>query len=135
MEGLEALSLGKIFRPEAKIHFFEDLQVEYLVSKLPRSLKTAFWNMVLGRLVASNDKYTEELINTLKNYFEEDLSIKKTSQRLFIHRNTLFHRLKKIQSATGLDPTKFTDAFKLKLALLLYLDEKENIPRNELTPP
>ncbi|KUK31259.1 MAG: Transcriptional regulator, CdaR [Thermoanaerobacterales bacterium 50_218] len=137
MEGLEAVSLGKIFCPEVKIHFFEDLQVEYLVSKLPNSLKRAFWKMVLGRLVASNDKYTEELLNTLKNYFEEDLSIKKTSQRLFIHRNTLFHRLKKIQSATGLDPTKFTDAFKLKLALLLYLYEKENLPeptRNESTP-
>ncbi|WP_261378937.1 helix-turn-helix domain-containing protein [Bacillus licheniformis] len=43
-----------------------------------------------------------------------------TSSRLFIHRNTLNYRLRKIELATGCNPKRFDDLFKLYTAITLF---------------
>nr|WP_238548661.1 helix-turn-helix domain-containing protein [Bacillus sp. SB47] len=43
-----------------------------------------------------------------------------TSSRLFIHRNTLNYRLRKVEIATGCNPKRFDDLFKLYTAITLF---------------
>jgi carbohydrate diacid regulator len=60
-----------------------------------------------------------ELHETLDAFFKANCSPAATSQRLFIHRNTLTYRLDKITSLIGLDPKRFEDAILIRLALIL----------------
>lgn len=52
----------------------------------------------------------QELIATVIHFFENNLNVTDTSNRLFIHRNTLLYRLSKIEQMTGYDLRKFEDA-------------------------
>ena len=67
------------------------------------------------------------MINTLKMYFSSNLNISKTADKLKVTRNTVSARLDKIKKLTGLMPTDFNDAVKLKV-LLTALDVKSYTP-------
>ena len=62
-------------------------------------------------------KINETLLETLKAFFDNNLSILKTAQAIYIHRNTLLYRLRRVKEITGLDPKKFDDAVQLRIAL------------------
>lgn len=61
-----------------------------------------------------------ELIRTIKLFFENDLNLSETSKCSFLHRNTLVYRLEKIRKITGLNLRKFNDAVDFKIILLLF---------------
>lgn len=69
-------------------------------------------------IVESLSKYPE-LLQSLKIYFEYDLSLSKTAKKLKIHRNTLVYRLERISEITEFDPRVFNEAFQLQIALIL----------------
>jgi len=52
----------------------------------------------------------QELIATVIHFFENNLNVTDTSNKLFIHRNTLLYRLGKIEQLTGYDLRKFEAA-------------------------
>ena len=60
-----------------------------------------------------------EDLNLLHIYFEEDMSLLNTANRLFIHKNTLQYKLDRIHKLCGYNPRKFRDANILYLALKL----------------
>ena len=53
----------------------------------------------------------KNLLTTGINFIENDLNISKTSNMLFLHRNTLIYRLEKIKEYLNLDLKNFKDAF------------------------
>ena len=55
-------------------------------------------------------KEAEEMLETVRVFFRNDLNLTATSKQLFIHRNTLNYRLDKIRKETGLDLRSFEDA-------------------------
>ncbi|NME97426.1 PucR family transcriptional regulator [Aneurinibacillus aneurinilyticus] len=48
------------------------------------------------------------------------LHIRQAAEKLYIHRNTLIYRLKKIKQDTGYDPQISQDAVSLRLAVWIY---------------
>ncbi len=60
----------------------------------------------------------EELKKTLDIFFNNDMSLTKTAQKLKIHRNTLVYRLDKIAESLHLDPRIFDDAVQIRLSML-----------------
>lgn len=44
---------------------------------------------------------------------DNDMNLSEVAREMFCHRNTAFYHVKKIQTATGLDPMKFYDLCKL----------------------
>jgi sugar diacid utilization regulator len=44
---------------------------------------------------------------------DNDMNLSKVASNMFCHRNTALYHVKKIQTATGLDPLKFYDLCKL----------------------
>ena len=82
--------------------------------------KHSIRNSVFSYLYSSILKHPSgiELINTLKAYFEENLEILKTAQKLNVHRNTLKNRFKLIQELTKLDPYNFKHLSVLYFILL-----------------
>lgn len=68
---------------------------------------------------------SEEMLETIRVFFLNDLNLSTTARQLFIHRNTLLYRMDKIKKATGLDLRKFEDAAVFRF--LLSLPQKHNI--------
>lgn len=56
---------------------------------------------IIGPLIDPNDKNSLNLLNTLRCYLLNDCNLLKTSNELFIHRNTLIYRLNKIKGLLG----------------------------------
>lgn len=61
----------------------------------------------------------DELVSTALSFFKYNLNISKASKNIYMHRNTLDYRLKKIQKLTGLDIREFQDAVALNALILL----------------
>ncbi|WP_062107214.1 CdaR family transcriptional regulator [Bacillus niameyensis] len=99
------------------IVFEEDLRWEICLQEVRNSTKDEFIKRVIQKLLDQ-----EELLITLKAYFANELSIKKTAAFLHIHINTLHYRIKKIEENTQLDLKVVDDLFNLYLALQ-FLDE------------
>lgn len=94
-----------------------DLSIIIMIDNL------SFYNKeeLLNNLEIKNVQYLNdgEVINTIKVMLDNNLSISKTSNSLYIHRNTLIYRLDKIEQKIGVDLTSFSDALRLYLYLLL----------------
>ena len=58
----------------------------------------------------SGNSLSEEMFETVRVFFRNDLNLTAASRELFIHRNTLNYRLDKIRRETGLDLRSFHDA-------------------------
>ena len=89
---------------------FDDLTLELLLSTVTPENQTEF----LAKTTASLTERDRELLNV---YFAEEMSLAATSERLFLHKNTLQYRLNAIEKKCGINPRKFQDAVLLYLAL------------------
>ena len=90
----------------------------YLFPLLIKQLKRdsgAFYDTVKAHMHPVNDL---ELEHTALVFFENNLNITETANKLFIHRNTLIYRLNKIESITQYDIRKFNDAINYYLSFL-----------------
>ena len=90
----------------------DDMDLELLFSEVSADTAQAYLHKCMDRI---NDKDRE----LLEAYFECDMSLKKTSELLFIHKNTLQYQLNRIQQRTGYDPRSFRDAAVLYTGLKL----------------
>lgn len=98
-EARDGLRVARL-RPGAEgIVAFEDVRLAALVSTdLERAHR--FVQDELGEL-AGDVPPMAELRATLRTYFESDQSLVKTAARLFLHRNTVVYRLRRIEQLLG----------------------------------
>ncbi|MGN0823811.1 MAG: PucR family transcriptional regulator [Candidatus Coproplasma sp.] len=52
----------------------------------------------------------EALVSSCISLFENDLNVSLAAEKLYMHRNTLIYRIKKIEKLIGLNVSKFSDA-------------------------
>ena len=91
---------------------FDTLTLEIITSSLNTNAKEAYREKTLSTL-------SEDDISLISAYYEENMSLQSTCQKLFIHKNTLQNRLDRIYEKSGYNPRKFRDATLLYLALKL----------------
>lgn len=60
------------------------------------------------------------LLDTLRCYFDANLNINETAERLFLHINTLRYRLKRVEELTNTSFQKAYDRTNLYIALKVY---------------
>jgi len=75
---------------------------------------------VLKDLIAYEKTNQIDLMETLDAYLNENANIIETSDKLFIHRNTLKYRLKKIENLLNVNLHSLEDCLKLLLAMKAY---------------
>jgi len=90
--------------------FYNEILLESLILSSNKTKREEFMRNILKDLT---EKYDE----TIENFCKYNLNIADCSKAMFIHRNSLIYRLKKINEITGLDPMKANDVFLLKIAL------------------
>lgn len=62
----------------------------------------------------------EELMRTFDAYLANRMNASETAKTLYMHRNTLMYRLKKLCAATGMDVRDFDSAITFAVLRLLY---------------
>ncbi len=118
-----ALQLGMGFAEDKAVYHIDDLGMISVLAGGNKRWQENFVKNLLTKLMA--ERY---LLETVDVFFDQNMSLTQTAKNLKIHRNTLLYRLSKVKKITGLDPRKFNDAVKIRLASILnQLLEKERV--------
>jgi PucR C-terminal helix-turn-helix domain/GGDEF-like domain len=76
-----------------------------------------FYSETVEPLLAYDEQYETELLQTLETFLEADGNVAGTAQRLFTHRHTVYYRLERVRELTGLDVSSSDGREKLSLGL------------------
>jgi sugar diacid utilization regulator len=95
----------------ASVIDYEDALVEILLSGRPAAADS----LVASRLEPLTGH--PQLMQTLETLIANDLSQSRTARELFVHVNTVSHRVKRIREITGRDAMKMADVLEMALAL------------------
>ena len=79
----------------------------------------AFSNCMLEPLITYDELNNSDLMECLKTYIECNSSIKETSDKLYLHKNTIIYKLKKIESILNCCVSNNRDLFNLQYALMI----------------
>ncbi len=112
-EAISAIELGAQTWDAERIYHIDDFGVVAPLLAGVDESNIYFSRELLDRLGENN-----EIIQTLEAFFDFDMSLTRTAEKLGIHRNTLVYRLDRITETLGLDPRTFDDAMQIKLAIL-----------------
>lgn len=94
---------------------YSELVLELLLAPLSQESRTTFCERIWGDSKLDRD----ETLDFLEIYFACNGSVQAISQKLFIHKNTVQYKIKKIADETGYDPRKLSDAALLYLCVRL----------------
>jgi PucR C-terminal helix-turn-helix domain/GGDEF-like domain len=108
-EAIEALHLGV-----GPVTRYEEVELEVLLKDVPGG--DQFVRSMLGPLLDSQAR-SGDLLQTLKVYLETGRNAAESSRQLKVHRNTLLYRLRRIQEILGTDFDRYSDVFRVDLAL------------------
>lgn len=94
----------------------------YIVHELiARNYGTSlFYHPVVIKLIDYDREYNSNMLDTLKQYLECKSNPDLAAERLFIHRSTLFYRIKKIKELTGFDAENGKEAAQILFSMELY---------------
>ena len=106
-----AIRLGRGLRGDGVMHRYADLEAydALLTDDRERAAR------VRARTV---DRLPAELRETLALYLEHNHSVARTARELFVHRNTVHYRLRRIEVLCDLDLTRVEDRMLCQIALL-----------------
>jgi sugar diacid utilization regulator len=76
-----------------------------------------FYEETVAPLVAYDEQYETELVQTLETFLDADGNVAGTAQRLFTHRHTVRYRLERVRDLTGLDVASTDGRERLGLGL------------------
>ena len=116
LQAEQALLLGRTLRGEGRTTAFSDLGPYCFVLGQPTSDIRHFCSRVLGPL--GEDQRHEDLVRTLEAYLRSHGSLNAVARELYLHRNTVRQRLRRIATLTGADLKDADSRLALHLAVL-----------------
>ncbi|MEY8001341.1 PucR family transcriptional regulator [Clostridium sp. Mt-5] len=115
----KALKILKIFK--SNICSYDEIGIYRLLFQIgKKDGMEIFYHEILGKLIDYDTKNSTKLVETLKTYIDENCNLIKTAKLLFIHKNTLKYRIKRIEEISNCDLKdmhvllNFDMAFKVK---------------------
>lgn len=104
---------------DSKIKKYKDIGIYELLFNIDnKRVLEGFYYEVLEPIL-ENDKVNKDItsIKILETYFNENCNITSTADKLFLHRNTLKYRVKKIEELLNCDLRNFNHCNKIKIAI------------------
>lgn len=120
--GNEALLAANVAEgdPEKPLMAFDETGAYRLLlpamSEDPAELQR-FYAETVEPLVAYDDQYETDLVQTVEAFLDADGNVAGTAQRLFTHRHTIRYRLERVKDLSGLDVGSTDGREKLSLGL------------------
>ena len=101
-------------------YFYEDLTLYHMIKILQKNeILMHIANEKIEKLSLYDRKHNSNLIQTLNMYLQCNGLKKETAEKLFIVRQTLYHRLEKIQQIIGSDFMNYENRLCLEIMLLM----------------
>ena len=116
----QAIRACKIAEIQNKMIFDEELRFEMIQYELNEHTKRRFIERTIEPII--KDKV---LMKTLYSWLKNDMSIQGTSEDLYIHKNTLYYRIHKIENITNLNLRKIDNLALLYIATK-FLEENRS---------
>lgn len=79
-----------------------------------------FYKEILEPLVIYDKEKDSELVKTLQMYFECGGNLKRISEEMFTHYNTIIYRMQRIKDITGINIDNANDRLNIQIALKIY---------------
>lgn len=112
-----AIDSAKCQELDDTITKYKDIGIYGLLFSIQnRTVLENYFSEVLGA-INNNDNKDNNLIEILETYLNENCNITVTAEKLFLHRNTLKYKIKKIEELLNCDLHNFDDCMKVKIAL------------------
>ena len=111
----EAIETGIRHKMPGRVFSWDRMAIERMADLIPSERIESFRKEVFPP--QAEKVITDEILDTVRVYFLNDLNLSTTARQLFIHRNTLLYRMEKIRKATGLDLRKFEDAVVFRMLM------------------
>ncbi|WP_352419656.1 PucR family transcriptional regulator ligand-binding domain-containing protein [Proteiniborus sp.] len=117
LDSVKAINTGKILN-EKTITNYENLGIfKILCQDHIEDELIKFYNTTLKPLVEYDNKKSTELVKTLEAFFENNGNLKKMSEVLFTHYNTVLYRIQRINEITDMSLEDPSDRLNLEIAL------------------
>lgn len=117
---MTSLRIGRFLAGSASVTFFRDLGPYRFLYELKDSKSMlAFHRELIGKIELYDSQNQTELLNTLICYYKNDCNARITAKELFIHKNSVIYRVKRIEEIIGLNLSDPEDRFNLQLSLKL----------------
>lgn len=101
--------------------FYEDIGIYQLIKGIPdKEMLQGFIDQNLGSILEFDKKSNYNLLETLDEYLRCRGSKQETAKNLFIHRQTLYYRLEKLEELLGPDFLESDKRICLEMALKAY---------------
>lgn len=113
----QATEVAQIVRILGPVVRHSDLGIYGLLAEMPFERLTTNVPPGLRRLLDSATTANDDLVRTLETFLDNAGEVKRTSEKLHIHRTSLYYRLKRIQETTGLSLSSGDDRLNLHLGL------------------
>jgi PucR family transcriptional regulator, purine catabolism regulatory protein len=117
-EALLAANVATTGGEDVTVLAFEDTGAYRLLlpamSEDPAELQR-FYQETVAPLVAYDDQYETDLVQTLETFLDADGNVAGTAARLYTHRHTVRYRLERVRDLTGLDVSSTDGREKLGL--------------------
>lgn len=125
-EALQACQMGRKIWPKEHICYYDALGVWRLLGNIQDKQELhSFIDETLGKILRYDQEKGAELLKTLEVYFECNGKLKKVTEKLYVHYNTILYRLERIQQISGrsLEDAAVCLDFQLALKLLKVMND------------
>lgn len=113
-----ALAALRLARRRGAPMGYQDLaSFEGLLEQQPPERLAPFADSLIGPLVEHDRQHRGALVDTLRAFLDNDGSVNATARQLYLHSNSLRHRLRRIQELTGSHPQVFSERVALAIGL------------------
>lgn len=129
-EAMIAMDVARQFKRTGAVVYDRAGVVGMLLSLRHEAGMQRFLELNFGQLLREDAKLRDQLLQTLRVFFDANCSHEAAAQRLGVHRKTISARISKISELTGLDFSTHDDRLIADLSLYVYRLMSE--PR---TPP
>jgi len=99
-----AMENGQLFHPGENFHAFQDYALrELLINAIGNLPMEMYYTEGMRRLKQHDEKSPVSYIETLRTYLECNMSVTRTTEKLYVNRSTLMERLARIKRELGCD--------------------------------
>lgn len=117
-QATSALKYGRMLTKGSAIWHYDDLGVYRILCEFDKETELKnYYEDTIARLDAYDKEHKAELVKTLIAYFDNDCSLQKAADQLFVHYNTMRYRIERINEVTGLDVLNSNDRLNLQIGL------------------
>ncbi|MBR9647618.1 PucR family transcriptional regulator ligand-binding domain-containing protein [Clostridium tyrobutyricum] len=118
LEARKALKTAKIYKKTNCIVNYKEIGIFRLFLDMNNhvEMENIFYEN-LGKLKSYDEKNSSDLMETLITYLKQNRNLGNTAEKLYIHRNTIKYRIKRIEEILGCDLKDENTVFDIKLSI------------------